>query len=59
MVFQAALRLGIPFFVLKGLVSTLLIALYWLDKYHYYSGQGWVTKIITQINLSLQFQPEA
>ena len=59
MIFQAALRLDISFFVLLWLGSILLIALNWLGNYNFYTAQGWVTKIIIQIKTSLQSQPEA
>ena len=41
MIFRTALKLGISLFVSKRLSSILLISLYWLDKYHFYSAQGW------------------
>jgi len=59
MIVQAVLRLDISFFALLRLGSILLIALYWLGNYFIYSAQGWVAKIFTQINISLQAQPEA
>ena len=65
MIFRGALRLGILYFVsLKGWVNKMYsenyseIALYWLGNYYFYSAQGWVTTEITQINVSLQAQPE-
>jgi len=54
--FNSSILLG-NYFTRLG--SILLIALYWLGNCYIYRAQGWVTKIITQINISLQSQPEA
>jgi len=59
MIVQAVLRLDISFFALLRLDSLLVIALYWLGNYFIDSAQGWVAKIFTQINISLQAQTEA
>ena len=65
MIFRAALKLGILYFVsFKVWMNKMLsenyseIALHWLGNCNFYSAQGWVATKVTQINVSLQFQPE-
>ena len=49
----------IIFYASQRFDTTLLIVLYWLGSYYVFSAQGWVTKKIAQIIVSLQSQLEA
>ena len=44
MIFQAPLRLGIPFSVSQRFSGIFLIALYLFGNYQLYSVQGWLTE---------------